>query len=131
MRCYCCVDLGAFTFAFYRKSADWSSHPIVKTLKLYDADWRRVAASIDAEYRRIDKFCVALGGSILGTGVRSVLLIISVGGLGIRRVVVTDSWVMLVSSYGLYLSQQSDVDLRAIRADEHNVITVCFAFHRS
>uniref|UniRef100_A0A914XJ95 Transmembrane protein 129 n=1 Tax=Plectus sambesii TaxID=2011161 RepID=A0A914XJ95_9BILA len=95
------IAIGAFTFGFYRKSADWATHPTVKALKQYDPDWRRIAQSIDIEYRRIDKFCVALGG--------------------IRRVVVTDSWVMFVSSYGLYLSQQSDVDLKAVRADEHSI----------
>ena len=41
--------------------------------------------------------------------------------LGIRRVIVTDTWIILVTSYGLKVAQQSDVVLQAVRADEHQV----------
>jgi hypothetical protein len=36
--------------------SNWDSHPIAKILSKYDINWRNVASSVNAEYRRIDKF---------------------------------------------------------------------------
>lgn len=105
---------GGITFALYRKSNDWDRHPTVAVLRLYHRNWREVASAINIEYRRIDKFSVALG---------------------LNRVVVTDSWIILISPYALNLVQTSDAQLRAIHADEHNVCNVficmkylCFSY---
>jgi len=80
---------------------NWSNHPLVRILMLYDSNWRRVAATINEEYRRVDKFTATLGG--------------------IKRVIVTDSWVIVVSSYSVCISQQADVRLAVERTDEHTL----------
>lgn len=89
------------SLVYYWHIDNWSNHPLVKVLQLYDRDWQRAALMIDTEYRRVDKFTAALGGT--------------------NRIVVTDSWVIKVTSYDVTLSQQADVRLNISATDEHSL----------
>lgn len=69
---------------------------------MYDTrNWRAVASLINTEYRRIDKFSATLGG--------------------IKRIIVTDSWIILTDNYTLNICQQADARLEIIGADEHEL----------
>uniref|UniRef100_A0A915JZV4 E3 ubiquitin-protein ligase TM129 n=1 Tax=Romanomermis culicivorax TaxID=13658 RepID=A0A915JZV4_ROMCU len=85
---------------FYFKPDDWVKHPIVHNLRTFDSEnWRRAAIAVEEEYRRIDKFVVNLGA--------------------MGRVIVTDSWIILVDPYFVHFAQQADCKLTVVSSDEH------------
>ncbi|XP_063313736.1 E3 ubiquitin-protein ligase TM129 [Pelobates fuscus] len=86
----------ASILAFYWSRKLWSHHPIAKTLAHYSlpqSSWRAVASSINTEFRRIDKFATGAPGA---------------------RVIVTDTWVMKVTTYTVHVAQQQDIHLTVI-----------------
>ena len=97
------VLLAACVVLYWSRN-NWNSHPIAKQLG-YLADenssWRAVAASINIEFRRIDKFT-----SGMPTG---------------RRIVVTDSWVIKTSTYFVYVAHQNDIHLTLDGTEEHTI----------
>ncbi|XP_012590331.1 PREDICTED: E3 ubiquitin-protein ligase TM129 [Condylura cristata] len=88
----------------YHWSRDhWAHHPLARTLALYalpQSGWRAVAASINTEFRRIDKFATGAPGA---------------------RVIVTDTWVMKVTTYHVRVAQQQDVHLTVTAAQQHEL----------
>lgn len=81
----------------------YNSHPIAKQLALLGngtSSWRAVASSINVEFRRVDKFTTGAPG---------------------RRVIVTDSWVILTSTYYVYIAHQNDIHLALSNSEEHDI----------
>lgn len=94
----------ACLLVYYWSRNKWDNHPIAKQLGYLgdeNSNWRAVAASINIEFRRIDKF-----SSGIPTG---------------RRVIVTDSWVMKTSTYFVYVAHQNDIHLTLAASEEHNL----------
>ncbi|XP_056407549.1 E3 ubiquitin-protein ligase TM129 [Hyla sarda] len=89
--------------ALYWSRKRWRNHPLARTLShhaLPQSDWRVVASSINTEFRRIDKFA---------TGVPE------------ARVIVTDTWVMKVTTYKVYVAQQQDIHLTVTESRQHEL----------
>ncbi|KAG9338561.1 hypothetical protein JZ751_025619 [Albula glossodonta] len=81
----------------------WGNHPISKNMgahALPHSSWRAVASSINTEFRRIDKFATGAPGA---------------------RVIVTDTWVMKVTTYYLHVAQQQDIHLTVIDSKQHEL----------
>ncbi|XP_060565475.1 E3 ubiquitin-protein ligase TM129-like [Ruditapes philippinarum] len=94
----------ACLLVFYWSRSNWDNHPIAKELGYLgdeNSTWRAVAASINIEFRRIDKF-----SSGIPTG---------------RRVIVTDSWVIKTSTYFVHVAHQNDIHLTLAASEEHNI----------
>ncbi|XP_026886569.1 E3 ubiquitin-protein ligase TM129 [Electrophorus electricus] len=94
--------LGA-AIAFYWSTREWANHPISKTLSTFalpQSSWRAVASSINTEFRRIEKFAT---------------------GPPDARVIVTDTWVMKVTTYWLHVAQQQDTHLTVIGSKQHDL----------
>ncbi|XP_055977511.1 E3 ubiquitin-protein ligase TM129 isoform X2 [Sorex fumeus] len=118
------VALPTVTWAlvYYWSRECWARHPLARTLALYalpQSDWRAVAASINTEFRRIDKFATGAPGA---------------------RVIVTDTWVMKVTTYQVHVAQQQDVQLTVTQSQQHDLspdsnlpvqlLTICVAAAR-
>lgn len=89
--------------ALYWSRKRWRNHPLVRTLShhaLPQSDWRVVASSINTEFRRIDKFATGVPGA---------------------RVIVTDTWVMKVTTYKVYVAQQQDIHLTVTESRQHEL----------
>ncbi|KAM4051725.1 E3 ubiquitin-protein ligase TM129 [Anomaloglossus baeobatrachus] len=89
--------------ALYWSQKRWSNHPLSRTLSqhaLPHSDWRVVASSINREFRRIDKFATGVTGA---------------------RVIVTDTWVMKVTTYKLHVAQQQDIHLTVTESRQHEL----------
>ncbi|XP_054994904.1 E3 ubiquitin-protein ligase TM129 isoform X2 [Sorex araneus] len=112
----------AWALVFYWSRERWARHPLARTLALYalpQSDWRAVAASINTEFRRIDKFATGAPGA---------------------RVIVTDTWVMKVATYHVHVAQQQDVQLTVTQSQQHDLspdsnlpvqlLTICVAAAR-
>lgn len=81
----------------------WGNHPISKSIgahALPQSSWRAVSSSINTEFRRIDKFATGAPGA---------------------RVIVTDTWVMKVTTYYLHVAQQQDIHLTVIDSKQHEL----------
>jgi hypothetical protein len=103
--------------AIYWSRNNFENHPIAKVLRKFDSNWHQVATAINTEYRRFDKFAVNLGGQLqFGSSGNKAYAI-----AGIRRLIVTDSWIVYVSTYSIQIAQQQDVDVVVIASDEHVV----------
>ena len=59
----------------------------------YNPDWHATADRISGEFKRMDNLFMTLGG---------------------QQVVVTDSWVLSVATYTMFLAHQNDVDLAIV-----------------
>lgn len=77
---------------------DWRHHPLSRSLALYTPEnivspnaWMSVASNVNTEFRRIDKF---------STKANSVC-----------RVIATDSWLLKITAYQVYLLHQRDAVL--------------------
>lgn len=88
----------------YNWSRDrWARHPLARTLALYalpQSGWRAVASSVNTEFRRIDKFATGAPGA---------------------RIIVTDTWVMKVTTYRVHVAQQQDVHLTVTESQQHEL----------
>ncbi|XP_078270705.1 E3 ubiquitin-protein ligase TM129 isoform X2 [Rhinoraja longicauda] len=87
----------------YWSSKNWSNHPIARSLALYalpQSSWRAVASSINIEFRRIDKFASGAPGA---------------------RVIVTDTWVIKVTTYHVHVAQQQDIHLTLTESRQHEL----------
>ncbi|XP_071947963.1 E3 ubiquitin-protein ligase TM129-like [Antedon mediterranea] len=84
---------------FYWSRNDWKTHPIAVRVGHHGDSWQSIAAQIDVEFRRIDKFQTGPPG---------------------RRVIVTDSWVLQTSAYTLDIAQQEDVHLNTLESQNFN-----------
>ena len=87
------LTLSIVTFTFFLWFAmGWlqGNHPVIKRLAKYDPDWKHVANQINTELLRVDNFT---------TGNQS------------RRLIVTDSWIILTSTYDVKIAKKIDVKL--------------------
>uniref|UniRef100_A0A8C5SIK6 Transmembrane protein 129, E3 ubiquitin ligase n=1 Tax=Laticauda laticaudata TaxID=8630 RepID=A0A8C5SIK6_LATLA len=95
----------AVTFAYYWSRDGWSHHPLVRTLSAFalppHANWRAVALSINAEFRRIDKFATGPPGA---------------------RLIVTDSWILKVTTYSFNAALQQDLQLTVIDSRQQDLL---------
>ncbi|XP_078409395.1 E3 ubiquitin-protein ligase TM129 isoform X2 [Cetorhinus maximus] len=81
----------------------WGNHPIARSLVHYalpQSGWRAVASSVNTEFRRIDKFASGAPGA---------------------RVIVTDTWVMKVTTYNVHIAQQQDIHLTLTESRQHEL----------
>lgn len=93
----------AGTLIYYWYRDGWARHPLARSLALYalpQSGWRAVASSINTEFRRIDKFATGAPGA---------------------RVIVTDTWVMKVTTYRVHVAQQQDVHLTVTGSQQHEL----------
>ncbi|KAI5945855.1 E3 ubiquitin-protein ligase TM129 isoform X2 [Manis javanica] len=93
----------ACTLIYYWSWDRWAHHPLARTLALYalpQSGWQAVAASVNTEFRRIDKFATGAPGA---------------------RVIVTDTWVMKVTTYHVHVAQQQDVHLTVTESQQHEL----------
>uniref|UniRef100_A0AAF6YVZ7 Transmembrane protein 129, E3 ubiquitin ligase n=1 Tax=Bos taurus TaxID=9913 RepID=A0AAF6YVZ7_BOVIN len=93
----------ACTLIYYWSRDHWACHPLARTLALYAlprSGWQAVASSVNTEFRRIDKFATGVPGA---------------------RVIVTDTWVMKVTTYRVHVAQQQDVRLTVTEAQQHEL----------
>ncbi|CAG5993357.1 unnamed protein product [Menidia menidia] len=98
------LQLGSWTLVVYWSCWRWHQHPISRTLQAHarppHPHWGSVASSVNTEFRRIDKFATGVPGA---------------------RVIVTDSWVMKVTTYHVYLALQSDCHLTVTESRQHEL----------
>ncbi|XP_029805444.1 E3 ubiquitin-protein ligase TM129 isoform X3 [Suricata suricatta] len=91
------------TLIYYWSWDRWACHPLARTLALYalpQSGWWAVASSVNTEFRRIDKFATGAPGA---------------------RVIVTDTWVMKVTTYRVHVAQQQDVHLTVTESQQHEL----------
>lgn len=81
---------------------DWSLNDFAVHLAAHSTrgSWREVAASVDTEIRRIDKFRSVVGNSTL---------------------YVTETWLLQVNMYSVDLMQQNDIKLDLCKAEDYTL----------
>ena len=92
---------GTLIYYWYRDG--WARHPLAQSWALYalpQSGWQAVASSVNTEFRRIDKFATGAPGA---------------------RVIVTDTWVMKVTTYRVHVAQQQDVHLTVTESQQHEL----------
>ncbi|XP_061757518.1 E3 ubiquitin-protein ligase TM129 isoform X1 [Nerophis ophidion] len=99
-----CLLLGSWTLIFYWSRHHWYNHPMSRALQAHvqppHSNWGSVARSINTEFRRIDKFATGAPGA---------------------RVIVTDSWVLKVTTYYVYMAAQSDCHVTVTESIQHQL----------
>ncbi len=97
--------MSASSLSYYWSLDGWINHPYVKRLRAYTVNnrWHDVAADINNEFRRIDKFTIKTSP--------------------LNKVVVTDNWIMMVGQWPwkFHLAHQSDVKLEIVKSDHHAI----------
>ncbi|XP_034286407.1 E3 ubiquitin-protein ligase TM129 [Pantherophis guttatus] len=95
----------AGTFTYYWSREGWSHHPLVQLLSTFalppHAGWWTVASAINTEFRRIDKFATGPPGA---------------------RLIVTDSWIIKVTTYSFHVAEQRDVQLTVIDSRQQDLL---------
>ncbi|CAM4609427.1 unnamed protein product [Leuciscus chuanchicus] len=97
------IQLFSCALAFYWSRRGWANHPICRALNTHAlprSSWRAVASSINTEFRRIDKFA---------------------SGSTSARVVVTDTWVIKVTTYSLHVALHQDCHLTVTDSKHHSL----------
>ncbi|KAK2849549.1 hypothetical protein Q5P01_009383 [Channa striata] len=99
-----CLQLVSWMLVIYWSRRHWSNHPISRTLQAHvrppHSNWGSVAASVNDEFRRIDKFASGAPGA---------------------RVIVTDSWVLKVTTYHVYMALQRDCHVTVTESRQHQL----------
>ncbi|XP_075336941.1 E3 ubiquitin-protein ligase TM129 isoform X2 [Odontesthes bonariensis] len=99
-----CLQLASWMLVIYWSRRHWHNHPISKALQSHaqpaHSGWGSVASSINTEFRRIDKFATGVSGA---------------------RVIVTDSWVLKVTTYHMYMVSQSDCHVTVTQSRQHEL----------
>ncbi|KAL5457057.1 hypothetical protein EMCRGX_G034293 [Ephydatia muelleri] len=88
------------TVCSYWTTDNWSRHPLAVQLAQFNRPWIEVAASLNSEFRSVDKF---------------------VSTLGTTMVLVTDSWIVRCSQHFINLIHKRDAVLNVTSADEQRV----------
>lgn len=101
------LPLSTASMVWFWSLDGWRRHPFIRQLEIYanNNTWAEVAKDIEIEFRRIDK--------------------ITVRTTPIEKVVVTDNWIILISSspWRMRLSHQSDISLQLASCDHHQLST--------
>uniref|UniRef100_A0A3P8TN06 Transmembrane protein 129, E3 ubiquitin protein ligase n=1 Tax=Amphiprion percula TaxID=161767 RepID=A0A3P8TN06_AMPPE len=99
-----CLQLASWTLVIYWSRCHWHNHPISQALQAHvqspHSSWGSVATSINTEFRRIDKFATGAPGA---------------------RVIVTDSWVLKVTTYHIYMALQSECHVTVTDSRQHQL----------
>ncbi|XP_026213972.1 E3 ubiquitin-protein ligase TM129 [Anabas testudineus] len=99
-----CLHLFSWMLVIYWSRSHWRNHPISRSLQAHvyppHSNWGSVAASVNDEFRRIDKFATGVPGA---------------------RVIVTDSWVLKVTTYHVYMALQSDCHVTVTESRQHQL----------
>uniref|UniRef100_A0A3P8X373 Transmembrane protein 129, E3 ubiquitin protein ligase n=1 Tax=Cynoglossus semilaevis TaxID=244447 RepID=A0A3P8X373_CYNSE len=99
-----CLHLASWTLVFYWSCHQWRNHPISLGLRAHTQppflSWGSVASSINTEFRRIDKFATGAPGA---------------------RVIVTDNWVLKVTTYHVYMALQNDCHVTVTESRQHQL----------
>ncbi|XP_071386386.1 E3 ubiquitin-protein ligase TM129 isoform X2 [Centroberyx affinis] len=99
-----CLQLASWTLIIYWSRHHWSNHPISRALQAHSlpphSAWGTVATSINTEFRRIDKFAT---------------------GAPEARVIITDTWVLKVTTYHVCVALQSDSHLTVTESRQHQL----------
>ncbi|XP_019737218.1 E3 ubiquitin-protein ligase TM129 [Hippocampus comes] len=99
-----CVLFASCILIFYWSRQGWCNHPISRALQAHVhppySNWGSVASSINTEFRRIDKFATGAPGA---------------------RVIVTDSWVLKVTTYNIYMAAQNDCHVTVTESRQHQL----------
>lgn len=101
----CCLSFSfiCVLIVFHWMNSNWAAHPIaveLSKLTMSTEGWRSIMSSINLEFRRFDKFT---------TGTHS------------RRLIVTDTWLMMTSTYTIYVARQADTHLSIQSSESHNL----------
>lgn len=89
------------TICLYWSTDNWSKHPLAVLLSQFNRPWIEVAASVNSEFRSMDKFVSTMGTTI---------------------VLVTDSWIIRCSQHFVNLVHKRDAVLNVTSADEQRII---------
>ncbi|XP_034095941.1 E3 ubiquitin-protein ligase TM129 [Gymnodraco acuticeps] len=99
-----CLQLTSWTLVIYWSRRRWHNHPISRALQSHiqppHSSWGSVATSVNDEFRRIDKFATGAPGA---------------------RVIVTDSWVLKVTTYHVYMALQTDCHVTVTESRQHQL----------
>nr|XP_046261822.1 E3 ubiquitin-protein ligase TM129 [Scatophagus argus] len=99
-----CLQLTSSAFVIYWSHCHWHNHPISQALQAHvqppHSCWASVATSINNEFRRIDKFATGPPGA---------------------RVIVTDNWVLKVTTYHVYMALQSECHMTVTESRQHQL----------
>ncbi|XP_043982727.1 E3 ubiquitin-protein ligase TM129 isoform X1 [Gambusia affinis] len=98
------LQLTSWLLVIYWYCYHWHNHPISRTLKAHAqlpySTSGHVAASINREFRRIDKVVTGVPGA---------------------RVIVTDSWILKVTTYHIDMALQSDCHVTVTDSRQHQL----------
>ncbi|KAG7241641.1 hypothetical protein INR49_025403 [Caranx melampygus] len=99
-----CLQLTSWTLVIYWSRHHWHNHPISRALQAHvqppHPGWGSVAANVNTEFRRIDKFATGAPGA---------------------RVIVTDSWVLKVTTYHVHMALQNDCHVTVTDSRQHQL----------
>ncbi|TKS71974.1 E3 ubiquitin-protein ligase TM129 [Collichthys lucidus] len=99
-----CLQLASWTLVIYWSRSHWHNHPISQALQAHiqpsHPSWGSVAANMNTEFRRIDKFATGVPGA---------------------RVIVTDNWVLKVTTYHVYMALQSECHVTVTESQQHQL----------
>ncbi|XP_041847171.1 E3 ubiquitin-protein ligase TM129 isoform X1 [Melanotaenia boesemani] len=98
------LHLASWMLVIYWSCCHWKHHPISRALQAHVqppySSWGSVATSINTEFRRIDKFATGVPGA---------------------RVIVTDSWVLKVTTYYVHMTLQADCHVTVTESTQHEL----------
>ncbi|XP_053735310.1 E3 ubiquitin-protein ligase TM129 isoform X1 [Synchiropus splendidus] len=98
------LQLASWVLVFYWSRGNWSNHPISRSLQAHvrppHGSWGAVASNINTEFRRIDKFTTGAPGA---------------------RVIITDSWVMKITTYSIHMASQDDCHVTVTESRQHQL----------
>ncbi|XP_028391231.1 E3 ubiquitin-protein ligase TM129-like [Dendronephthya gigantea] len=94
------VFISAVLIILYWSRNNWKNHPLVNTLRHHGSPWIDVAARINIEFRRIDKFSSHIGGT---------------------SIYITDAWIIKCSAYKVDIAHKPDVHLNILKAENHEI----------
>ncbi|XP_026185898.1 E3 ubiquitin-protein ligase TM129 isoform X2 [Mastacembelus armatus] len=99
-----CLQLFSWMLVIYWSHYHWHNHPICRALQSHirppHTNWNSVMTSINSEFRRIDKFATGAPGA---------------------RVIITDSWVLKVATYHIYMALQSECHVTVTDSRQHQL----------
>ncbi|XP_038147076.1 E3 ubiquitin-protein ligase TM129 isoform X2 [Cyprinodon tularosa] len=98
------LQLTSWLLVIYWYRCRWRHHPISRTLVAHAqppySSPGDVAANINTEFRRIDKVVTGVPGA---------------------QVIVTDSWILKVTTYHIYMALQSDCHVTVTKSRQHQL----------
>lgn len=97
------LQLFSWVLVIYWSRHKWGNHPISQNLKAHalpQSGWGAVASSVNTEFRRIDKFATGAPGA---------------------RVLITDTWIMKVTTYYVHIALQQDTHLTVTDSRQHQL----------